>query len=146
MNRADQELRTFWRRSVWLAHCIVLAGAVLLYCALTDGRALALGLLLGGATGILRFRLSYRAMVRGRSAGALVRTRLMTYALSALALGLAFWRREQINPWTTAIGLFVMNGSILLTEMLSRRGKGAEAPAPDSVERRDDAGVRATDT
>jgi hypothetical protein len=135
-----QELAAFFRRAVRTAQALVLGGAALMYFLLSNGKALALGLLLGGAVSIVRYDLSFRVMAKSPPASTLVRTRLITYVLSGTALALAFWQRQQINPWTTAIGLFAMNGTIVATEWLSRR-----RARPGAGEARQDVEARTPD-
>jgi len=141
MDPSDQELMAFWHRSVRTAVAVVLAGAALLWASFpVAGPALARGLLLGGATSLLRFQLSFRAMRRSPDAARLVRVRLLTYVLSGAALALAFWRRERISPWSAGAGLLAMNGAIVLTELLSGRERGQgtrSAPRPGTTERDD---------
>ena len=120
----NRGLVRFWSRCVRLCQKAALGGALVLY--LAGGRALALGLLLGAAVGILRFHLRYRALLRGASAAALVRLRLMSYAMSALSLGAAFAWRGQLSPWSCAAGLVLMNASVIAAELL-RGGAGARA-------------------
>lgn len=96
-----------------------------------EGRTLALGLLLGSAAGIARFRLSLSVLLRGPTSGAMVRARLMGYGISAVALLIAFLLRDTISPWTTAVGLLVMNAALLLTDWRERR---ARTPDQDAAE------------
>ena len=112
----------FWRRAVRSAIGFTLASAGVLCFCFPAGKPLALGLLLGGAIGIYRYRLRYRALVRLREAGAhtLVRSRLIGYVLNALGLAAAFLFSQTVSPWTTIAGLFVMNASLIATELLSR--------------------------
>jgi len=92
------------------------------------GLALAFGLLLGGAVSLLRFNLRFRALAAARTAGPVVRARLLGYGLNALALGAAFWRPEAASPWTTAAGLFAMNVAVVAAELLGpREAMGATA-------------------
>jgi len=111
----------FWKRAVRLATGVLLVGAGVLYFCFPAGRALALGLLLGGAISICRYRLRYGALVRLRQAGAgaLVRAQLTGYALNALALAAAFLFSHTVSPWTTIAGLLAMNVSVITTELLS---------------------------
>ncbi len=120
MSGGTEQLRAFWQRSVRLAHLFIALGAVALYFGLRDGRAAALGLILGGAASVLRFNLRYRALLRLGAVGPLVRVRLMTYALNAAVLAVAFGFRETISPWTTATGLLAMNAAVIAAELLDR--------------------------
>jgi len=114
VQRCDDELQAFWQRSVRLAQGALLVGAFVLYVAVPElGTPLALGLLLGGMASIRRYRLSLRALLSGQ-AGAMVRTRMLNFAISGAALGLAFWQKDVFSPWSTAAGLLVMNGSIVI--------------------------------
>jgi len=117
------ELRAFWRTALRLAHVVLAAGALGLYGALANGRAAALGFLLGGTVSILRFRLRYRSMLKSPDAGALVRLRLVSYVLNAVALAPAFAWPQKCWPWSTVAGLMLMNVCVVLTEL--RRGSGA---------------------
>lgn len=126
--QTHQSVQGFWKRAVRLAQVVLLVGAVVLYFA--GGRALALGFVAGTGVSVLRFHLRYRALMRGRSAGALVRLRLLTYALSAAALGLAFWLPHLFSPWSTAPGLLVMNVCIIVAELTF---SGADDRAAGSV-------------
>jgi len=119
----DARLRAFWSGAVRLAHVVLVAGGLGLYGALDNGRAAALGFLLGGTVSILRFRLRYRAMLRSMDAGGLVRVRLVTYALNAVALVPAFGWPHTCWPWSTVAGLLLMNACVVLTEL--RRGNGS---------------------
>jgi hypothetical protein len=116
----DPRLHTdrFWRRATRTAQCGVLGGAVLLYALAPNGRALAIGLLLGAVASMARFRLMYGALVRMRSSKGLVKVRLVNYVLSGAALALAFAMADTISPWTTVAGLFAMNASLIATELL----------------------------
>lgn len=126
-------LRAFWVKSQRLAVIVIAVAAPLLYCLHEQGKALALGWLLGGTASILRYRLHYRVLMRllrveGTGGGILVRTRLLTYLLSGAALAAAFCFRAVISPWTTIAGLFVMNVCVIVTELsesLATRGGGA---------------------
>jgi hypothetical protein len=121
VQQCDAQLQAFWQRSVRLAQVVLLLGALILYLAVPDnGRALALGLLLGGTASILRYKLSLRALLSGQAA-TMVRTRMLNFALSGIALALAFWQRETFSPWSTAAGLIVMNGSILIVAARSQK-------------------------
>ena len=122
MDSPYPEAEQFWKRAVRFAIAVVLASAGVLYFCFPAGKRLALGLLLGGAISIFRYRLRYRALMRLREAGApaLVRVRLIGYVLNALALGAAFFFRQTVSPWTTVAGLFVMNASLIATELFSR--------------------------
>jgi hypothetical protein len=121
VQQCDAQLQAFWQRSVRLAQVVLLLGALILYLAVPDnGRALALGLLLGGTASILRYKLSLRALLSGQAA-TMVRTRMLNFALSGIALALAFWQRETFSLWSTAAGLIVMNGSILIVAARSQK-------------------------
>jgi hypothetical protein len=115
-----QRLRDFWARAVRLAQISLVGGAAVLYLCLEDGRAAALGLLLGGATSILRFRLRYKALLGLRAPGPLVRMQLLSYALNGAVLAAAFALRDTVSPWATVAGLFVMNVSVIASEILTK--------------------------
>jgi len=117
-HKGKRDLESFWKQCLRLARVLALGGSVVLYFA--AGLAAALGLLLGAAVSVLRFHVRYRALLRGAPAGALVRLRLLGYAVSAAALGAAFAFRHALNPWTTAAGLLLMNASVIATELLGR--------------------------
>lgn len=114
------ELARFWKRAVNLSHLITGLGAIVLLFALPQGRAAAVGLIVGGLAGVLRWRLRYGA-VRRMDRGALVRSRLIGYAVSGAALALAFGLRQIIWPWSTVAGLLVMNVAVVTTELLDAR-------------------------
>jgi hypothetical protein len=120
----------FWRSSVRTAVAVALSGAAALAAA--GGTHLALGFLLGSSVSVLRFRMSYGALVGGASRSRLVRLRLAGYALNAVALALAFSLRPVLSAWTTAAGLVVMNASLLAVETTSsvraRRGRSLAQP------------------
>jgi len=122
MSDAYSAAERLLRRASRAATLAVLAGAVVLYVGFREGRPLALGLIVGGAASILRYRMRYRALVRLPDAGAgvLVRARLLGYLLSGAALAVAFLLRRTISPWSAIAGLFVMNGCILAVELFSR--------------------------
>jgi len=127
-----RDLQAFWRRSARLAQAAGLGGAAVLLLAAPDGPAAALGLLLGTAVGVLRFRVRYRSLAHLQAVGPLVRSRLIAYALSALALALAFGFPETFRPWSTVIGLLVMNASVVATELLwTRRPPERAGAAPE---------------
>ncbi len=132
MDPEAAELRAFYRRAVRLAQLLIIVGSVTLYLAMANGRAAALGLIVGGSVGILRYCLRLRALLRLGSAGPLVRSRLVGYGLNAAALGAAFGFPETIWPWSTVAGLLLMNASLIATE-LRRRDDAAPAPtaSPD---------------
>ena len=121
-NDGDESLRAFWKRTVRLSYALTFGGAAVLFAALANGRAAAIGFLLGGSVSVLRFSLRYRALARLNSVGPLVRLRLLTYALNGLALAVAFARADAVSPWTTAAGLLVMNVSLIATELLYKGG------------------------
>ncbi len=128
---AVRELAAFWARSMKFARLAVMAVGVALCFAPTGAKALVLGWLLGGSCSMLRFRLRYRALLRG-AAGAMVRSRLLAYALSALALAPAFAFPRVVSPWSTVPGLFVMNAAVVLSAVLEARndgGRRAHKPA-----------------
>jgi hypothetical protein len=134
VSTGKEQLLEFWRRSVRLAVALTLAAAVALWALWPadwpfSGRALALGLLLGSAAGVARFRLSLGVLLRGPTASAMVRSRLLGYGLSAVALLVAFLLRDSISPWTCAVGLLMMNGALLLTDWRERHG---EPPTDDT--------------
>jgi hypothetical protein len=120
VEHGGQTLQDFWRRAVRLAQLLVLAGAAALYFGLENGGAAGLGLVLGGAASLLRYRLRYRALLRMSTVGPLVRVRLISYALNGLVLAVAFAFRGTISPWSTAAGLLVMNVSVIATELVLR--------------------------
>ena len=129
----DEHLRSFWRRAVHLALGSAVVASGVLYLAADAGRALALGLLLGAACSVARFELRYRTLARAGSRGALVAARLVGYALSALALGLAFAMRPGVSPWTTAAGLLTMNVAVILADVTTPRAarNGGTGPGPE---------------
>jgi len=114
----EQAPDAFWRRSVRLAALTVAVVGAALWALAPAGESLALGLVAGGATGVARFGLRYRAFRRMRSARSLVRSRLLAYALNAPALAAAFAFPRLISPWSTAAGLLVMNVCVLAAELL----------------------------
>ena len=118
---SERHTKAFWRRANRLATSIALVGGVVLYIAFEDGRALAMGLLLGALVSLLRFRLRYRAVTSGASKGALLRTGFFSYGLSAAGLALAFGFPDTFSPWTTIAGLFAMNAALILAELLTPR-------------------------
>lgn len=127
MNTGKEQILEFWSKSVRLTVAAALAGSLALWALAGDnGRALALGLLLGTMAGVIRFRIALRTLMAGPSAGAVVRSRMIGYVISGAALLVAFLFRERISPWTTAVGLLVMNGSLVLNEMLDRRKASAD--------------------
>ena len=127
---ADQALKAFWRRATRLARVGLLGGAAALYTLAPGGRALALGLLLGGTASMLRFQLSYNVMRRGGSAGAMVRTRVLNYAISGAALVAAFAVPQTFSPWTAVPGLLAMNAAVIAAELLwpDRTPRTPDAP------------------
>jgi hypothetical protein len=134
VSTGKKQLLEFWRRSVRLAVGLALAGALALWALWPQdwpagtGRSLALGLLLGSAAGVARFRLSLGVLLGGPSRAAMVRSRLMGYGVSAAALLVAFLFRSAISPWTCAVGLLVMNAALLLTNWRDQRtGRTAAA-------------------
>jgi len=125
---AEQSVQEFWRWAVRLAQVALLVGSVLLY--FFGGRALALGFVVGTGVSVARFHLRYSALLKGPSTGALVRLRLLSYAMSAAALGLAFWLPHLFSPWSTAPGLLVMNACVIVAELTCT---GADGRATRSV-------------
>lgn len=85
---------------------------------------LALGLALGFGFSLLRLYLASNALLvfvatapkQGQSY--MVQRRLFSYFLTAGVLALAFWR-EEINPWTTAAGLFLTT-AVMVFDALQR--------------------------
>ena len=116
-----EQVRTFWLRAVGLAALTIVAGSVVLILCLPNGPAAAFGLVLGGTTSILRFNVRYKALRAGRDAKAFVRLRLGTYLLNAAVLAAAFGRPEMAWPWSTVLGLFVMNATVVAAELLTPR-------------------------
>ena len=121
MNAGADDLRTFWRRAAGLAGLIIVIGSAALLVCLPNGPAAAFGLLLGGATSILRFNVRYKALRKGVPARALVAQRLGTFLLNAAVLAAAFAKPEVAWPWSTVGGLFAMNVSVIAVEFLSHR-------------------------
>ena len=117
MKDGELSLRAFWKRSVRLTQALLLLGAALLYLCAPNGRALALGLLLGGIVSVLRFKARYAALRCAGGAGMLVGARLLGYGLSALALALAFTQPETFSPWSTVGGLVTMNFCVVAAEL-----------------------------
>ena len=116
--RIPGDLRRFSRACARVTQIGTLAGAAVLYGML--GATAALGLLLGGVAGMLRFQLRYAAIVRGPSVPSLVQARLLGYALSAGALALGFAFPTVASPWSTAAGLLAMNVSVVAVALLDR--------------------------
>ena len=141
VSTGQQQLLEFWKRSVRLAVAVTLAVALALWALWpSEGRPLALGLLLGSMAGIARFRLSLGTLLRGPTSAAMVRSRLLGYGISAAALLIAFLL-EPISPWTCALGLLVMNAALLLTDWRDRRKEttleNADEPPQDKDETAD---------
>lgn len=120
ITEGEHQLQTFWKRANRLANAGALAGALGLYFLAPDGRALALGLLLGAMAGVARFRISYRMLRRADSPRTVVLTRLVGYGLSGGALLLAFLLPQTFSPWTTIPGLLLMNAAVVAAELLGR--------------------------
>ena len=114
------KMKRLWHVARRVAVGLVLAAAAVMYVALERGDALALGLILGGAASLLRYRLKYTAVLtmQEKGAGRLVRSRFYGYLINAAALAAAFWARPVISPWTAIAGLFVMNVCVVAVEML----------------------------
>lgn len=125
----NEELKSFWRRALVLAAVITGCVAAGLYFGLADGRAAVLGWLLGSATSVLRFALTYRTLRAGIAPGPMVRVRLLNYGLSAAALAVAFACRPAVNPLAAAVGLLAMNAAVVLAGVLWR-GKTLENSPP----------------
>ncbi len=131
MNAGADDLRAFWLRAVGLAVLIIVVGSAAFLVFLPNGPAAAFGLVLGGATSILRFNMRYRAMRRGTSARALVAQRLGTFLLNGAVLAAAFAKPEVAWPWSTVGGLFVMNVSVIAAEFLSHRSAARQPDLAD---------------
>jgi len=127
---ADQALKAFWQRATRLARYGLLGAAAALYALAPGGRALALGLLVGGTASMLRFQISYTVLRAGGSAAALVRTRMLNYAISGAALVLAFAAPQTFSPWTTVPGLLAMNAAVIAAELLWPTPTGGGRPKP----------------
>jgi hypothetical protein len=129
MEASSGDLQVFWKRARRLAHLAMAAGALALLFAMQNGRAAALGLILGGSVSVLRFALAYRMLNRPTPV-ARVSVRLVGYALSGAALAAAFAMPELFWPWSTVAGLLLMNVCIIAAELLGGRSDAAGATAP----------------
>jgi hypothetical protein len=142
VSTGKQQLLEFWKRSVRLAVAVTLAVALALWVFWPadwpfQGRSLALGLLLGSIAGVARFRLSLRTLLRNPTSGAMVRSRLLGYGISAAALLIAFLL-EPISPWACALGLLVMNAALVLTDWRDRRKETTLDNADKTPQERDE--------
>ncbi|MFW6189388.1 MAG: hypothetical protein ACOC7T_03055 [Planctomycetota bacterium] len=94
-----------------------------------NGRALALGLLLGGVVSQVRFRIRYSAVQHADSARPMLRTAFANYGLNAAALGVAFLLSSTFSPWATVAGLLTMNAAVVAAELLSPESR-SDGPEP----------------
>jgi hypothetical protein len=143
VSTGTDQLLDFWRRSVRLAVAVTLAAGAALWVLwpqewLFEGRALALGLVLGSAAGVARFRLSLRTLLKGPTSAGMVRARLLGYGISAAALLVAFLLRDAVSPWACAVGLLMMNAALVITDWRDRRKEPPTTDAETAPE--DDAG------
>jgi hypothetical protein len=129
MDDGEQRLLSFWRTARRLAVAIVLGGAAVLYVAAPEGRPVALGWVLGGAVSILRYTAYFRALGRiAASPGAVVRARLIMYAMSGAALAVAFAFAETFSLFGTAAGLLAMNAAVFVAGLLTGRRELEQCP------------------
>jgi hypothetical protein len=130
MDSGEERLLSFWQAARRLAGAIILGGAAVCLVALPDGRAAALGWVLGGAVSVLRYTVYFRALGRMQSPGPLVRARLVMYAMSAAALAVAFASRGTVSLLATAAGLLAMNAAVFIAGILTGRRESEHSPSP----------------
>jgi hypothetical protein len=130
MDSGEERLLSFWRMARRLAGAMVPGGAAILYFALPNGRAAALGWILGGAVSILRYTVYFRALGRMTSPGPAVRARLIMYAMSGAALAVAFAFRGTFSLLATAAGLLAMNAAVFIAGVLTGRREAGQIPSP----------------
>ena len=122
-------LKVVWQRANLCATAITMLAQCSLYVVMERGRAGALGVLLGGLAGLIRFRLRYRALSGGKvGVSSLVGARMLGYFITAAALGAAFAWSEEISPWAAVGGTLIINFCIVAFELADslRRRAGTE--------------------
>ena len=97
------------------------------------GAPVALGIALGGGAGIVSFRRRARSLIRfanadeGRRKAILIRGRMESYLVAAVALALAF-SLEGVHTWAAVASLFIANAVVVFT---ASRPSDAEGEFPN---------------